>query len=285
MDMLTPLIAVIPVLGWGMMPIIAKINGGSPQESLLGTTTFVFSATGIFSLLNGMQYSLDTFLICFSSGFFWGIGQWFQFESMVYIDVSKAMPISNGTQLIFTSLVAWVFLGEWQGLSTGLISIFCLTVMIIGIYYVTEDHSGSFFKQNFRAIGLIFLSSIALTAYVSITQFFGISGSTVFFPQACGMLIFSMGLIGWKREKVCFGVILKNWSTGFSWLLANIALFYAAQKIGLGISFSISQLCVLVSMFSAILILREIKDSKEIDHLKIGSILMLIGIIILGTTK
>lgn len=285
MNIILILSAILPVLGWGFMPIIAKINGGNSRETMLGTTVFVLLVTGIFSFFQGYTYDFSTFLVSFLSGFLWGIGQWLQFESFEKINVSEAMPISNGTQLLFTSVLAWVFLNEWPGLLIGIFSIFSLSIMIAGIFLINKKEQSNQQSSLIRAIILLCISSLALAMYVSITKYFKIAGGIVFFPQSIGMVLFTILLLVVKRERIRFKIVARNWTTGLSWLIANIAIFYASQEIGLGLVFSISQLCVLISIFGGILILNEQKTKAEIAQLKIGTVLICVGILLLGLTK
>lgn len=45
-------LALIPALGWGMMPILSKIMGGKSEEQLIGTTIAALLFGLIFSLLS-----------------------------------------------------------------------------------------------------------------------------------------------------------------------------------------------------------------------------------------
>lgn len=287
MNVILILTSCLTVLGWGFMPIIVKINGGNSRETMLGTTIFVLWVTWMFSFFQGYTYDLKTFIVCFLSGILWGIGQWLQFESFVKLNISDAMSISNGTQLIFTSVLSWVLLNEWPGLLTGIFGIICLCLMILGIYLINKKEQNQIHHRNslLRNILILMASSLAFSFYVSITKYFKISGGIVFFPQGLGMFLFSVILLIAKNEYICLKAAVKNWITGLSWLIANIAIFYTSQQLGLGLTFSISQLCVLVSIFGGILILKEPKTKGEMKHLKIGSLLICAGIFLLGLTK
>lgn len=286
MNMSPLLIVLLPTLGGGLMPIVAKKINGNSYETMLGTTLFVVCIMSLSIILKDLSYTFSAFMICFFSGIFWGIGQWLQFESFSYIAVSNAMPISNGSQLLFTSLASWILLNDWPGWQAGLFSLFSLGMVILGIIIINKDKQTSQEGQRTKAIGFILMSSVFLTFYVSITSIFNISGSMVFFPQAIGMLTVSSLMIILKKEVVIQpGVVIKNGLTGFLWLIANVSIFYSSQRIGLGLAYSISQLCVIVSIVGGIFLLGEKKDKKETYNLGIGSVLMIVGILFLGLAK
>lgn len=284
-SLVTVFISILPILGWGLMPITAKVINGSSRESMLGTTIFVLLTTTVYTILVDINYIPFTFFISFLSGLFWGIGQWLQFEALQQLDVSVAMPLSNGSQLFLTTVISWLFLSEWPGGLFGIIGILCLVAMIMGIYLATKSDKKTKKKYTIRSLFLIFFSSISLAFYVAITKYFNISGVEIFFPQALGMFSVSIVLVGINKEKLKEKKVLQNFVTGFFWIIANLSLFYSSQAMGLGLSFAISQMCVLISIFGGILILKDLKSNQEMRNLKIGSLLMLISIFIFGLTK
>lgn len=49
--MLTIIIALLPVMGWGLMPIVANLKKSSPHEQLLGTSISAFIFSTIITLV------------------------------------------------------------------------------------------------------------------------------------------------------------------------------------------------------------------------------------------
>ena len=95
------LLASLPALGWGLMPIVAKLMGGKSEEQLLGTTIAALIFGSVFGFLNQVSYAMVPFFISLLSGGFWACGQYFQFLALEKAEVSKVMPVSVGTQLLF----------------------------------------------------------------------------------------------------------------------------------------------------------------------------------------
>lgn len=285
MNGLVLLVSCLPIIGWGLMPIFAKVFKGSSVETMVGTTTIVLILTTVYTIIFPVEYCWSNFLVSVGSGLFWGVGQWLQFEGLSLMDVSKVMPLSNGTQLIFTTLIAWFFLQEWQGNWRGILSVVALAVMIYGVYLATKKEQTGTEDHSLKAVGLICLSSFALSGYVSLPKFFNVFGEQLFFPQALGMFSVSVLLICSSKEKIRQSVVIKNFVTGFCWIIANTSLFYASQFLGLGLSFAVSQMCVLVSIYGGVVFLKDQKNHSEKKNLKIGALLLFISIIVFGLVK
>ncbi|MBP3040401.1 hypothetical protein J9303_12995 [Bacillaceae bacterium Marseille-Q3522] len=140
-------------------------------------------------------------------------------------------------------------------------------------------------RLTFSTVLLILSSSLFLTAYVTVSSIFGISGLKLLFPQALGMFLTAL-LINTVDEKPFLDkYIPRNFTTGISWVAANISLLYASSKIGVGLSFSISQMCLFVSVLSGIIFLRERKTRKETTGITVGMILFSFAIVVLSIQK
>lgn len=75
------------------------------------------------------------------SGIFWSLGQLMQFKAIQIASVSKVMPISNGSQLTFTTLLAVILFNEWTSskmLLIGSLSILCIILGILLTNYQTK---------------------------------------------------------------------------------------------------------------------------------------------------
>ncbi|EOD85795.1 GRP family sugar transporter [Enterococcus faecium] len=131
------LIYCLPALGWGLMPVISKKAGGTPVEQLVGTTIAAFGVSILISLIAGVEYTLIGVVASLISGAFWAGGQYLQFKSLTDGTVSQVMPISNGTQLVFTSLASGILLREWQSTKQSFITLLLMVVILFAIYLIT----------------------------------------------------------------------------------------------------------------------------------------------------
>lgn len=285
--MLQILIYCLPAFGWGLMPIIARKVGGNPVEQLIGTTIAALCFGLLINLVYHVSYTKTGVIVSLISGIFWSFGQLLQFMALKESDVSKVMPVSNGTQLLFTSLSSGLILKEWQSaLETG-VALLVIILVIIAMVLFTKEVPRRQTSANLSLSSIIKLigSSLCLTGYVTITNAFHVTGLMLFLPQAVGMILSATIIALVSKEEVNFWNITKNTTTGLSWAIANSSLFYAAAHLGLGLSYTISQLCIFVSIFGGVFILEEKKTKREAINLFLGITLFFVSIYLLSIFK
>ena len=79
--------------------------------------------------------------------------------------------------------------------------------------------------------------------------------------------------------------ISRNVLTGIFWTIANVSLFYIVTQLGVGFSYTISQLCIFVSIIGGILLLKEKKSKVEVMHTIIGMVMFFSAILGLSQFK
>ena len=112
------LMALVPALCWGSVGLVSGKLGGSVKQQTLG---MVFGATLfaiVFTLFNINAFlascSLMLWILGILSGFLWTVGQTFQFSAMKKLGISKAYPLSTGTQLIGNCIFGVLVFHEWK---------------------------------------------------------------------------------------------------------------------------------------------------------------------------
>lgn len=279
----------LPAIGWGFMPIIAKMTNAKPINQLLGTTTVALLIGTLFTVIVQPSYNSGSFLAAVFSGCFWSIGQYLQFYSFQLLPVSEAMPISNGTQLIGATFIAASFFGEWSNMKMASVGTGGILLIIVGIiltsYLEKKDDATSLKSTKSKAITCLLLSSLTLTVYVTLPQAFQASGAEVLFPQAIGMWFLSLVLSFGKIDEISWRQVRKNFGTGIAWSIANISLFLAIPIIGVAKSFTFSQLAVLISIYAGLVLLKVKKTKKELRMISLGAALITIGIVLIGSIK
>ncbi|WP_430601375.1 GRP family sugar transporter [Enterococcus sp. AZ089] len=278
----------LPAIGWGVMPLIAKLTRSKPINQLVGTTTAAVLVSLLFTFLIKPEFTNFSVMIAFVSGCFWAIGQYFQFYSFQFLPVSEAMPISNGTQLIGTTFVAAFFFQEWTNVSMWLIGSGGILLIVLGIWLTSWKEKQTLENQkrtNRKAIASLLLSSAALTVYVVLPQAFQVRGSGILFPQAIGMWSTSAAFVFFKQREIDWQQIRKNISTGIAWSMANISLFLMIPMLGVAKSFTFSQFAVLISMYGGLLVFKQKKKRKEFLLLSLGGACIIGGILLIGFIK
>lgn len=284
--MLTYVIASLPILGWGFMPIIANLRKSSPVEQLLGTAVFAFIFSIIISLVMKPEITLFSFTVSLISGVFWSIGQLFQFKAIQLSSVSKIMPLSNGSQLIFISFTSVILFREWTSSKMYIIGTVSIIVIVIGILCTNYQQTKSVESEKYHSYGWTLLSSLFLMLYVLTNQFFSIEGYQIILPQSVGMLIASSVIyICYFEGEFSFSNLSYNLLTGFFWSIANLGMFLTTIQLGVATSFSISQSCVIVATLGGIFFFKEKKTQKEWLSILLGIVLIMGGVFSLGTLK
>lgn len=277
----------LPIFGWGLMPIIANLRKSSPYEQLLGTsiTALLFSTVVYFVVLP--EITVQTFAISFLSGIFWSIGQLLQFKAIQLASVSKVMPISNGSQLVITTLLSVLLFHEWTTSRMYLVGTLSIALIIVGItltgYQKVKEKRGEHFT---KVVLLTICSSSFLALYVTTNQIFNIRDYQIVFPQSVGMLITALVIFKlFSKEAFSPSRVGFNLFTGLSWSIANIGMFVASVTLGVALSFSISQMCVIVATLGGIFVFKEKKVKIEWIMILSGILLIMIGVFFLSQLK
>ncbi|MBC1622563.1 glucose transporter GlcU [Listeria welshimeri] len=280
-------IALIPAVMWGIMPLVVSKIGGKPKQQIIGTTlgALVF-ALGVFFFTNP-EYTATIIIASFISGAFWSLGQMNQFRAFTQVGVSKTMPLSTGMQLVGTSLFGVFAFHEWGTTSKLVLGFSALALIIIGIFLTSyqqnkDENSGQNMKKG---IITLLISSVGYVGYVVITRWFDISGWDAILPQAIGMVIAGLLFSIKSEEKRFTKQTWLNMIPGIMWATGNLALLFSNKLVGIATGFSLSQMGVVISTIGGILFLGEKKTKKELILVIIGVILVIIGGTMIGIAK
>ncbi|EAC4042410.1 GRP family sugar transporter [Listeria monocytogenes] len=281
------LIALLPVLGWGFMPIIANLRKNTPEEQLLGTSISALLFAFILFWILSPEITVLSFIVSFVSGIFWSFGQLLQFKGIAASSVAKAMPISNGTQLVGATLFAVLVFREWQTVTAVIIGVVAVILILIGVVMTGFQKRGNHITESvsFHVYGIVILSSFFLTLYVVTNQLFDVTGFSIILPQAIGMLTCAIGINLAKKTAISRKNVTFNLMTGLSWSIANLGMFLATAVLGVATSFSISQACVIVATIGGILIFKQKKSPLEWTFILSGILLIMVGVVFLSLLK
>lgn len=288
------LLALVPMFAWGSIGFVSNKIGGTAKQQTLGMTFGAFVFALIVFLIRQPQLSFPIFLIGFIGGFIWAIGQSGQFHSMKYLGVSVAGPLSAGSQLVLAALIGVFIFHEWTQNIQYTLGFIAILALIVGFYFSAKrDPENTIAVEKHHYVrGLICLaySTLAYVSYVILFNnlsalWFNIHFDTltIIFPMSIGMVVGAFVLSGGdiKMEAVVF----KNISVGLMWGVGNVFMLLAASLAGNAIVFSFSQLGVIISTIGGILFLGEKKTKKELAYITIGTVLFIIGAILLAIVK
>jgi glucose uptake protein len=279
------LLALIPALAWGSIVLLNVKLGGGPYSQTLGTTIGALLFSIVIFLFVQPPLSPTIFIVGILSGLFWALGQRNQLKSVEYMGVSKTMPISTGMQLVSTALFGVIVFKEWSTPSAILFGTIALILIVIGIVLTSledenrKDTSG----QTKKGIVTLIVSTIGYLVYVVIVRFFNIDSWSALLPQAIGMVV--GGVMLTYKYKPFNRYTLNNILPGFVWATGNLFLFISQPKVGVAISFSLSQLGIIISTLGGIVLLGEKKTKRQLIGIVTGIILIVIGAVFLGLAK
>lgn len=279
------IIALIPAIAWGSIGLVSGKIGGNAYQQTLGMTlgALVF---GIGTYLVA-QPTLDARIWLFGilSGLFWSLGQSQQFQAMKYIGVSLTVPISTGMQLVANTLAGALVFAEWQTTKSVVLGLLALFALIAGAVLTSRrEKTNEPGVTNYGAgIRTLIISTVGYAGYTIVVKAADMNAQAVVLPQAVGMvigaLLFAIGHQAFAKAT------LKNVATGVLWGTGNVFMLMAMAQVGLAVSYSLSQMGIVISTFGSIFFLGERKTHKEMTWITWGSLLIIAGGVLLGIMK
>ncbi|WP_239256367.1 GRP family sugar transporter [Listeria ilorinensis] len=280
-------VALIPAIMWGIMPLVVSKIGGKPKQQIIGTTLGAFIFAVFVFFFTDPHYTATILVASFVSGAFWSLGQMNQFRAFTQVGVSKTMPLSTGMQLVGTSLFGVFAFHEWGTTAKLVLGFSALVLIIIGIaltsYQENKDaEQGTNMKKG---LATLLVSTIGYVGYVVVTRWFDIDGWDAILPQAVGMVMAALLFAIKSDEKRFTKQTFLNIIPGLLWATGNLALLFSNAMVGIATGFSLSQMGVVISTLGGILFLGEKKTKKEWIFVVIGVILVITGGTMIGLAK
>ncbi|MFR0644439.1 GRP family sugar transporter [Limosilactobacillus mucosae] len=276
------LIALIPALGWGFMPLITGKVGGSEANQIFGIGAGASLVGLIAFLIIHPQVSMKAFLFSLLCGALWSTAQVGQFVSFKRIGVSNTVPLSTVFQLVGNSIIGVVIFGEWHSARALTIGFIALAVVIIGAMMTSfTDRSGG---QNVTTKDVLFLlvTTIGYWIYSSFPKMPILAHEDsvgIFLPEVLGILLGAIiyDLASGNAKAFTQKEQYTNILAGISWGIAAFAYIFAARMIGVTVAFVFTQLNVIIATFGGILVLHEHKSPRESKFTFWGIVLIVIG--------
>ncbi|UQS87214.1 GRP family sugar transporter [Nicoliella spurrieriana] len=276
------LVGLLPALLWGIGPIIATKAGGRPVDQLMGTVYGQIIVGLVLYIIFRPTLTLSGFIWCFAGGALWSIAQLMQFDAFTKMNVSTAMPISTGLQLVEIPLIGVIVWGEWGSVSSKLIGFISILVLIIGITFTSiQDSSVERPKMNYKSgLMLLIVGSLGYTACSVFPRVPNASGLSSLFPQTLGMFFGGVviGLILQRRDHQPLFFTkpaLKSISIGITGGFGVLAYLSSLKLNGVATAFPLTQLNVIISTLGGIIVLKEKKNQRELILTIIGLILVI----------
>ncbi|MDF7626343.1 GRP family sugar transporter [Leuconostocaceae bacterium ESL0723] len=303
------LLALLPALFWGSTGIISTKMGGNAAQQTLGMTfgalLFGLGTMLFYVLPKGIYFGSRIWVVGVLSGLVWAVGTAFQFLGNKEMGVSISMPLSTAGQIVMNALLAATLLGEWENGKMWLIGLVSIAVVVLGATFISMPDKRLDGVGTVTPKGMLYIviSTIGYMFYFILPNYLAKLGyispqikeagrgvdymTAIVAPQAIGQVLgaFIIAIFVLKSGSIMFEKpTWKNMATGLAWALGNIFMFIstADPAVGQTIATTFSQLGIIVSAFGGVYILHERKTHRQMIYILLGTILVIVGAIIIG---
>lgn len=289
---LSYLLALVPAIGWGIMPLITGKVGGSTVNQTFGIGAgatiiglLAFAIAHLTGNPDAVIVSARGFWISVLCGALWSTGQIGQFVSFKRMGVSNTIPLSTVFQLIGNSLIGVIIFGEWHSSTARLIGFGALVIVIIGALMtsVTDQSSGKKITiQNFFFLLITTFGYWVYSAFPKIPWLANEKSLGIFLPEMLGILLGSViytiasgNISAFKQREQYLNIF-----GGLSWGVAALAYIFAGRALGVNVAFVFTQLNVVIATIGGVLVLHEQKTHREMGFTIAGIIFIVAGSIL-----
>ncbi|MCK8626946.1 GRP family sugar transporter [Fructobacillus cardui] len=303
------LIALLPALFWGSVGLVSTKMGGSASQQTFGMSigALIFGMLTLFGFVlpHGFYLGSEIWVVGILSGLVWAMGMVFQFLLFKEMGVSLGMPLSTAGQIIMNALLAATLLGEWKNAAMWIVGVISIALVVTGATFISKPDKTAVTPSKIDAKGIFYLvmSTAGFMLYFVLPNFLSKIGyisddiksaghglnymTAIVGPQAIGQVIGSLIIVlfVFREGKQMFSKpTWKNLVTGVVWAVGNIFMFVSSANpaVGQTIATALSQLSIVVGTFGGIYILHEKKTSNQMKFIIAGTLLVLIGAILIG---
>ncbi|MFC4760873.1 GRP family sugar transporter [Fructobacillus durionis] len=303
------IMALLPALFWGSVGIVTTKMGGTAAQQTMGISfgSLIFGLLLMFAYVipNGFYLGPEIWVTGLLSGLVWAMGIAFQFMLFKQMGVSLGVPLSTAGQIIMNALLAATILGEWTTVAMWVVGIISIALVVTGAVFISKPDKKAAVasKIDSKSILYLVLSTAGFMMYFVLPNFLAKIGYVSEEVRSAGNgLQYMTAIIGPQSVGQALGAVLivififheqkqmfakpswKNLLTGLVQALGNLFMFLAAANphVGQTIATTLSQLNIVVGTFGGIYILHEKKTPTQMKTIIIGTVLVLIGAMIIG---
>lgn len=278
------LIALIPAIGWGIVPLIVNKVKGRPVNQILGMGLGAVLVGILVALANGIQLSVGAFILAMLAGALWTVGQIGQFVSFTRMGVSSTIPLSAGFQLVGNSLIGVLIFGEWPGAVAKIIGAIALALVIIGVISTSISDNKADSGVNASNVIFLLITTIGYWVYSSFPKMVTANGESLILPEMLGILVGALlymiftKQIDALRERTTW----LNLFAGIAFGIGSLFYIYSVKQNGVAAAFIYSQLSSIIATFGGVWLLKEAKTHREMVFTVLGLILIVGGSALTG---
>lgn len=278
------LVALIPAIGWGIVPLIVNKVKGRPVNQILGMGLGAVLVGIVVALANGAHLNAGTFILAMIAGALWTVGQIGQFVSFTRMGVSSTIPLSTGFQLVGNSLIGVLAFGEWPGMIAKIIGTVALALVIIGVIStsVSDNHADSGVTAS--NVFFLLITAIGYWIYSSFPKMVAANGEDLILPEMLGILVGALLYMLFTRQTNALmeKTTWLNLFAGIAFGIGSLFYIYSVKENGVAAAFIYSQLSSIIATFGGIWLLKEAKTHREMIFTVLGLILIVGGSALTG---
>lgn len=280
------IVALIPALLWGLVPLLVVKIGGEPIQQQLGTAF----GCGIFAVaiyvITRPETARSVILGCIISGIGWSVGQLMQYNAYRILGTSTGFALSISFEMVLNALVAVLVLREWNSMFQVCLGSTAIAAVVIGgwLTVYTEQKEPRDLKKG---IVVLLVGACGLVTWNVAVRMVDAGGLSAVLPQAVGMVMGSLILCSFVRDrsvkkfdKITFKQILP----GLAYACANFGLIFSNLLNGVAIGYTTAQLSLAVQTVLALTVFHEKRTRNELIHSISGVILITAGCMMIGFT-
>lgn len=274
------LIALLPAIGWGLIPLIVnRVPHSQAVNQILGVGLGATLVGIIVTLIQRPAMELGVSILALISGALWSVGQVGQSFSYTRIGISKTMPLSTGLQLVGNTIIGVLIFGDWKTSSQYVIGIFALILIVIGVTLKAVTGKDASKKVSVKDLGLLLSTTAGYWVYSAFPNAVSANAQALFLPQMMGILLgATLYLLFTKRisaytEKASW----LDMFAGIAFGVGAYAYIFSAQMNGITLAFIYSQLSVIISTVGSMVLLSERKYGQELISTLVGLLLIVVG--------
>ncbi len=241
--------------------------------------------------------------LSFSCGPVWTLGMLFYTLSVSQMGLTLATPIKNTTAILGTVLGLAVF-AEWRETNAVLAIIGSALVVACAVVLArcsepspaSDDEVAAPARSTVTPLGVVFavLAALFFAAYtipMKLAQREHVGTLDLMEYMAGGTLlgglclfgVFSRGRRAWLRASPADHA----WAalSGVTWALATVAMTQAITRIGLAITWPVTNLNTIVTVAAGILLFREVDLAKHARTIALAMACAIAGTVLLGFSR
>lgn len=272
-------LALIAALAWGTYAVFFKL---SKSENLSQFQVFmgvgIFVSTLIICFLLGYPMSLNIYGLI--AGVMWGGANALTLTALSNLGISKTMPVISSLVIISTFLWGAIAFGEATGLLVGFLGI---SIIIVGVILVSSSSSGNQTQSSKKGFAAAIMAGLIFGIQLVPLKLGHVETKDFFFSLSLGILAIGGVIAIVKKVRFDKKGIWLSILSGVIWNIGNLVSLLSIALIGLSKAMPISQLATLVAVCWGLFFFKEIKERRFKIQILIGAVILMIGIITLGS--